>query len=69
MFTRQRLKLPPSLYKCLATTSLIENVGLPRPGYSPKTVSEKLSGDRDLWALATILGRTTETEISQEEVA
>ena len=63
MFTLQRLKLPPSLYKCLATTNLIEcpqssvarrtaNVkdwrdqrmverGLPRPGDSPKTVSEK----------------------------
>jgi hypothetical protein len=63
MFTLRRLKLPPSLYKCLATTNLIESpqsgvacqtangnigvirewssVGLPRPGYSPKTVSEK----------------------------
>jgi hypothetical protein len=63
MFTLQRLKLPPSLYKWLATTNLIESpqsgvarrtanvkygvirewsgVGLPRPGYSPKTVSEK----------------------------
>ncbi len=63
MFTLQRLKLPPSLYKCLATTNLIESpqsgvarrtanvkywrdqgmagVGLPRPGYSAKTVSEK----------------------------
>ena len=25
MFTLQRLKLPPSLYKCLATTNLIES--------------------------------------------
>jgi hypothetical protein len=28
----------------------------------------KISGHRDLWALATILGRKTETEISQEKV-
>jgi hypothetical protein len=25
MFTLQRLRLPPSLYKCLATTNLIES--------------------------------------------
>jgi hypothetical protein len=29
----------------------------------------KISGHRDLWALATILRRKTETEISQEKVA
>jgi hypothetical protein len=28
----------------------------------------KVSGHRALWALATILGRKTETEISQEKV-
>ncbi len=91
MFTPRRLKLPPSLYKCLATTNLIESpqsgvarrtanvkygvirewssVGLLRPGHSPKTASEKISGHRDLWALSTILGRKTETEISQKKVA
>jgi hypothetical protein len=63
MFTLHSLKLPPSQYKCPATTNLIESpqsgvarrtanmkywrdrewssVGLPRPGYSLKTVSEK----------------------------
>ena len=30
---------------------------------------QKISRRCDLWALATILGRKTETEISQEEVA
>jgi hypothetical protein len=29
----------------------------------------KISGHRDLWAPATILGHKTETEISQEKVA
>jgi hypothetical protein len=29
----------------------------------------KISGHRDLWALATILRRNTKTEISQEKVA
>jgi len=29
----------------------------------------KTSGHRDLWTLATILRRKTETEISQEKVA
>ena len=29
----------------------------------------QVSGHRDLWALATILGRKTETEIPQEKVA
>ena len=74
VFTLQRLKLPPSLYKCLATINLIESpqsgvarrtakvkygvirewssVGLPRPGYSLETVSEK-----------------SPAEISQEKVA
>lgn len=89
MFTLQRLKLPPSLYKCLATANLIEtrtavwragppmgsigvirewsSVGLPRPGYSPKTVSEK-SPAIVTCGPATILGRKTETEIRESSV-
>ena len=87
----QRLKLPPSMYECLATTSLIES---PESGVARRTANvryrrdqgmvkrwvasawvltenrfRKISGRCDLWALATILGRKTETEISQEEVA
>jgi putative transposase len=79
MFTLQRLKLPPSLYKCLATTNLIES---PQSGVARRTHNvkywrdqgmvgrrvasawlltesrcRKISGHRDLWALATILGR------------
>jgi putative transposase len=65
MFTLQRLKLLPSLYKCLATTNLIES---PHSGVARRTVSEK-SGHRDLWALATILRRKAETEIPHEKVA
>jgi len=86
MFTLQRLKLPPSLHKCLATTNLIES---PQSGVARRTANVKfwrdqgmverwvasdwlltenrfrtISGHRDLWALATILGRKTETEIS-----
>jgi hypothetical protein len=34
MFTLQRLKLPPSLYKCLATTNVIES---PQDGVSRRT--------------------------------
>ena len=91
MFTPQRLKLPPSLYKCVATTNLIET---PRSGVARRTANgkywrdrgmverwvasawlltenrfRKISGHRDLWALTTILGRKTETNISQEKVA
>ena len=70
MFTLQRLKLPPSLYKCLATTNLIES---PQSGVAAWLFTEnrfrKISGHRDLWALATILGRKTETEVSEEKVA
>jgi putative transposase len=36
MFTLQRLKLPPSLYKCLATTNLIES---PHSGAARRTVN------------------------------
>jgi putative transposase len=91
MFTLQRLKLPPSVYKCLATTNLIES---PQSGVARRTANvkywrdqgmverwvasawlltenrfRKISGYRDLWELATILRRKTETEISQENVA
>ena len=73
------LKLPPSLYKCLATTNVIES---PQSGVARRTADvtrcrdremverwvasawllkeknfRKIDGHRDLWALATILGR------------
>ena len=91
MFTLQRLKLPPSLYKCLATTNVIES---PQSGVSRRTANvtywrdqdmverwvasawlltekhfRKIDGHRDLWALATILGRQAPGQISQEQVA
>lgn len=90
MFTLQRLKLPPSLYKCLATTNLIES---PQSGVAKRTHNvtrwrdqdmaerwvasawlltekhfRKIDGHRDLWALATILGRQ-EFPQSKEKVA
>ena len=91
MFTLQRLKLPPSLYKCLATTNVIES---PQSGVSRRTANvtywrdremverwvasawlltakhfRKIDGHRDLWALATILGRQVIHPTSQEAVA
>jgi len=91
MFTLQRLQLPPSLYKCLATTNLIES---PQGGVARRTSNvtrwrdadmvqrwvasawlltqthfRKISGHRDLWALATILGRPLPNQISEEAVA
>lgn len=91
MFTLQRLKLPPSLHKCLATTNVIES---PQSGVSRRTANvtywrdqdmverwvasawllteqhfRKIDGHRDLWALATILGRQPQTQSSQEKVA
>ena len=91
MFTLQRLKLPPSLYKCLATTNVIES---PQGGVARRTGNvtrwrdqemverwvasawllteshfRKIDGHRDLWALATILGRQVQTQTSQEAVA
>jgi hypothetical protein len=79
MFTLQRLKLPPSPYKCLATANVIES---PQSGVARRTANvtrwrdreiverwvasawllkeknfRKIDGHRDLWALATILGR------------
>ena len=38
MFTLQRLKLPPSLYKCLATANLIET---PHSGVACRTTNGK----------------------------
>lgn len=91
MFTLQRLKLPPSLYKCLATTNVIES---PQGGVARRTGNvtrwrdqemvqrwvgsawlltekhfRKIDGHRDLWALATILGRQPQVQQSQEQVA
>lgn len=91
MFTLQRLKLPPSLYKRLATTNVIES---PQSGVARRTGNvtrwrdqdmverwvasawlltekhfRKIDGHRDLWALATILGRQVQTPTSQEAVA
>jgi transposase-like protein len=91
MFTLQRLKLPPSLYKCLATTNIIES---PQGGVARRTGNvtrwrdqdmverwvasawllteqhfRKLDGHRELWALATILGRQPQVTPSQEKVA
>lgn len=90
MFTLQRLQLPPSLYKCLATTNVIES---PQGGVARRTGNvtrwrdqdmverwvasawlltekhfRKIDGHRDLWALATILGRV-QTQSSKENVA
>lgn len=90
MFTLQRLKLPPSLYKCLATTNVIES---PQGGVARRTHNvtrwrdqdmverwvasawlltekhfRKIDGHRDLWALATILGRQ-QVQQSKENVA
>jgi len=90
MFTLQRLKLPPSLYKCLATTNVIES---PQGGVARRTHNvtrwrdqamaerwvasawrltekhfRKIDGHRDLWALATILGRQ-QAQSSKEKVA
>lgn len=45
MFTLQRLKLPPSLYKCLATTNLIES---PQSGVARRTANVKYWRDRGM---------------------
>ena len=91
MFTLQRLKLPPSLFKCLATTNVIES---PQGGVARRTGNvtrwrdqdmaerwvasawlltekhfRKIDGHKDLWALATILGRETQPQASKEKVA
>ena len=89
MFTLQRLQIPPSLHKCLATTNIIES---PQSGVQKRTsnvtrwrdadmvqrwvasawrITEKhfrrIDGHKDLWALAAILGRETETKKSVSE--
>ena len=91
MFTLQRLKLPPSPYKCLAKTNVIESLpsGVARltvnvtrwrdRGRLWSTVASawlltedkfrKIDGHRDLWALATILGRQPQVQQSQEKIA
>ena len=91
MFTLQRLKLPPSLYKCLATTNVIES---PQGGVARRTANvtrwrdqdmaerwvasawlltekhfRKIDGHKDLWALATILGRQAQASSSVEKMA
>ena len=91
MFTLQRLKLPPSLYKCLATTNIVES---PQSGVRKRTANvtrwrdpdmaerwvasawlltekrfHKIDGHKDLWALATVLGRQPQVQTSQEKVA
>jgi transposase-like protein len=90
MFTLQRLDIPPSLHKCLATTNIIES---PHSGVEQRThrvkrwqsqhmvqrwaasawlLTErhfrKVSGHRDLWVLAGILGRQTnlQNNVSKE---
>ena len=86
MFTLQRLDIPQSLHKCLATTNIIES---PHSGVENRTHKvtrwrsqemverwaasawlltekhfRKISGHRDLWALAGILGRETKLQKS-----
>ncbi len=90
MFTLQRIDVPQSLHKCLATTNIIES---PHSGVEQRTHKvkrwrsqdmvqrwaasawllterhfRKVSGHRDLWALAAILGREThlQTTVSKE---
>jgi transposase-like protein len=48
MFTIQRLKLPPSLYKCLGTTNVIE---------SPQSGVQKRTGNVTRWRNATMVER------------
>ncbi len=45
MFTLQRLKLPPSLYKCLATTNIIES---PQGGVAKRTHNVTRWRDQDM---------------------
>ena|SRR6516225_10292217 len=48
MFTMQRLKLPPSLYKCLGTTNVIE---------SPQSGVQKRTGNVTRWRDAAMVER------------
>jgi hypothetical protein len=45
MFTLQRLKLPPSPYKCLATTNVIES---PQSGVARRTANVTRRRDREM---------------------
>jgi hypothetical protein len=45
MFTLQRLRLPPSLHKCLATTNLIEN----HKAVSASELARSLAGEKLGW--------------------
>ena len=45
MFTLQQMKLPLSLYKCLATTNLIES---PQSGVARRTANVKYWRDRGM---------------------
>ena len=45
MFTLQRLKFPPSLYKCLATTNVIES---PQSGVQKRTANVTRWRDADM---------------------
>jgi putative transposase len=45
MFTLQRLKIPPSLYKCLATTNVIES---PQSGVQKRTANVTRWRDADM---------------------
>ena len=91
MIRLQRLQIPASLHKCLATTNIIES---PHSGVEQRThkvtrwrsqemverwaasawlLTEQhfrnVSGHRDLWALAGILGRETNSgkHVSKED--
>ena len=55
MFTLQRLKLPPSLYKCLATTNLIER---PQSSVARRTANVKDWRDQR-WSSVGCLGLVT----------
>ena len=48
MFTIQRLKLPPSLYKCLGTTNIIE---------SPQSGVQKRTSNVTRWRTAEMVHR------------
>jgi putative transposase len=48
MFTLQRLQIPPSLYKCLATTNIIE---------SPQSGVQKRTGNVTRWRDADMTQR------------
>ena len=64
LFTLQRLKLPPSLYKCLATTNLIES---PQSGVARRTANVKHWRDQRMvepWAASACYSPKTVAEKS-----